>query len=105
MGGASKYVKGNAVAGIMVTLINVIGGLIHGGARRAQHDIHARALKLRFLEICMLNFPLAIITPFLLERFNEHCPSITEYPRTQQCPRVTEWRSSIQVRQTENSKA
>ncbi|MDN4057379.1 flagellar biosynthesis protein FlhA [Massilia sp. YIM B02769] len=30
MDGASKYVKGDAVAGIMVTLINVIGGLIVG---------------------------------------------------------------------------
>src|SRR5690349_21048787 len=30
MDGASKYVKGDAVAGIMITLINVIGGLIVG---------------------------------------------------------------------------
>lgn len=36
MDGASKYVKGDAVAGIMVTLINVIGGLVVG---MAQHDL------------------------------------------------------------------
>ncbi len=36
MDGASKYVKGDAVAGIMVTLINVIGGLIVG---MVQHDL------------------------------------------------------------------
>ena len=36
MDGASKYVKGDAVAGIMITLINVIGGLIVGVV---QHDL------------------------------------------------------------------
>ena len=36
MDGASKYVKGDAVAGIMITLINVIGGLIVG---MVQHDL------------------------------------------------------------------
>jgi flagellar biosynthesis protein FlhA len=36
MDGASKYVKGDAVAGIMITLINVIGGLIVG---IVQHDL------------------------------------------------------------------
>jgi flagellar biosynthesis protein FlhA len=30
MDGASKYVKGDAVAGIMITIINIIGGLIVG---------------------------------------------------------------------------
>jgi flagellar biosynthesis protein FlhA len=36
MDGASKYVRGDAVAGIMVTVINVIGGLIVG---MIQHDM------------------------------------------------------------------
>ena len=36
MDGASKYVRGDAIAGIMVTLINVIGGLIVG---MVQHDM------------------------------------------------------------------
>lgn len=36
MDGASKYVRGDAMAGIMVTIINVIGGLIVG---MAQHDL------------------------------------------------------------------
>jgi flagellar biosynthesis protein FlhA len=36
MDGASKYVKGDAVAGIMITLINVIGGLVIGVV---QHDL------------------------------------------------------------------
>ncbi|TFW16742.1 flagellar biosynthesis protein FlhA [Massilia arenosa] len=36
MDGASKYVRGDAVAGIMVTLINVIGGLVIG---ILQHDM------------------------------------------------------------------
>ena len=36
MDGASKYVKGDAVAGIMVTLINIVGGLIVG---MVQHDL------------------------------------------------------------------
>ncbi|RJG23685.1 flagellar biosynthesis protein FlhA [Massilia cavernae] len=36
MDGASKYVRGDAVAGIMVTLINVIGGLLVGVL---QHDM------------------------------------------------------------------
>ncbi|MBK4737004.1 flagellar biosynthesis protein FlhA [Noviherbaspirillum pedocola] len=43
MDGASKYVRGDAVAGIMVTLINVIGGLIVG---MVQHDLDfAMAIK------------------------------------------------------------
>jgi len=36
MDGASKFVRGDAVAGIMVTLINIIGGLIVG---IVQHDL------------------------------------------------------------------
>ena len=36
MDGASKYVKGDAVAGIVVTVINILGGLIVG---MAQHDL------------------------------------------------------------------
>lgn len=36
MDGASKYVRGDAIAGIMVTLINIIGGLIVG---MLQHDL------------------------------------------------------------------
>jgi flagellar biosynthesis protein FlhA len=36
MDGASKYVKGDAVAGILVTIINVFGGLIVG---MVQHDL------------------------------------------------------------------
>jgi flagellar biosynthesis protein FlhA len=43
MDGASKYVRGDAVAGIMVTVINVIGGLLVG---LLQHDMSfADALK------------------------------------------------------------
>jgi flagellar biosynthesis protein FlhA len=36
MDGASKYVRGDAVAGIMVTVINIVGGLIVG---MIQHDM------------------------------------------------------------------
>jgi flagellar biosynthesis protein FlhA len=36
MDGASKYVRGDAVAGIMVTVINIVGGLIVG---MVQHDL------------------------------------------------------------------
>jgi flagellar biosynthesis protein FlhA len=36
MDGASKYVRGDAVAGIMVTIINIVGGLIVG---MLQHDL------------------------------------------------------------------
>ncbi|SNS60648.1 flagellar biosynthesis protein FlhA [Noviherbaspirillum humi] len=36
MDGASKYVRGDAVAGIMVTVINIVGGLIVG---MIQHDL------------------------------------------------------------------
>jgi flagellar biosynthesis protein FlhA len=36
MDGASKYVRGDAMAGIMVTIINIVGGLIVG---MAQHDL------------------------------------------------------------------
>ncbi|MDO8653689.1 MAG: flagellar biosynthesis protein FlhA [Undibacterium sp.] len=43
MDGASKYVRGDAVAGILVTIINMIGGLIVGVV---QHDLEfATALK------------------------------------------------------------
>jgi flagellar biosynthesis protein FlhA len=38
MDGASKFVKGDAVAGILILLINIIGGLIIG---IAQHDLPA----------------------------------------------------------------
>jgi flagellar biosynthesis protein FlhA len=36
MDGASKYVRGDAIAGIIVTIINIVGGLIVG---MAQHDL------------------------------------------------------------------
>jgi flagellar biosynthesis protein FlhA len=43
MDGASKYVRGDAVAGIMVTVINIIGGLLVG---ILQHDLSfAKALE------------------------------------------------------------
>ena len=43
MDGASKYVRGDAVAGIMVTIINVVGGLVVG---MVQHDLEfSMALK------------------------------------------------------------
>jgi flagellar biosynthesis protein FlhA len=43
MDGASKYVRGDAVAGIVVTVVNIIGGLIVG---MIQHDLDfASALK------------------------------------------------------------
>ena len=43
MDGASKYVRGDAIAGIMVTVINIVGGLIVG---LVQHDMDfASALK------------------------------------------------------------
>ena len=43
MDGASKYVRGDAVAGIMVTVINIVGGLLVG---MVQHDLDfAQALK------------------------------------------------------------
>ncbi|MES2934951.1 MAG: flagellar biosynthesis protein FlhA [Pseudomonadota bacterium] len=44
MDGASKYVRGDAVAGIIVTIINIVGGLIVGVV---QHDLEfAEALKI-----------------------------------------------------------
>ncbi|MDP2246545.1 MAG: FHIPEP family type III secretion protein, partial [Nitrosomonadales bacterium] len=36
MDGASKYVRGDAIAGILVTLINIVGGLVVG---MVQHDL------------------------------------------------------------------
>ena len=43
MDGASKYVRGDAIAGIMVTVINIVGGLVVG---MAQHDLDfSQALK------------------------------------------------------------
>jgi flagellar biosynthesis protein FlhA len=43
MDGASKYVRGDAVAGIIITVINIVGGLIVG---MVQHDlVFADALK------------------------------------------------------------
>jgi flagellar biosynthesis protein FlhA len=43
MDGASKYVRGDAVAGIMVTVINIVGGLLVG---LLQHDLgFAKALQ------------------------------------------------------------
>jgi flagellar biosynthesis protein FlhA len=44
MDGASKYVRGDAIAGIMVTVINIVGGLVVG---MAQHDLDfSQALKI-----------------------------------------------------------
>ena len=37
MDGASKYVRGDAVAGILITIINIVGGLIVG---MLQHDLN-----------------------------------------------------------------
>ena len=43
MDGASKYVRGDAVAGILVTVINIVGGLVVG---MVQHDLDfAMAIK------------------------------------------------------------
>ncbi len=43
MDGASKYVRGDAVAGIIVTIINIVGGLVVG---MIQHDLEfATAIK------------------------------------------------------------
>jgi flagellar biosynthesis protein FlhA len=43
MDGASKYVRGDAVAGIIITVINIVGGLVVG---MVQHDLaFAEALK------------------------------------------------------------
>ena len=43
MDGASKYVRGDAIAGIIVTIVNIVGGLIVG---MVQHDLaFALALK------------------------------------------------------------
>src|SRR5450830_675044 len=43
MDGASKYVRGDAIAGIMITVINIVGGLVVG---MVQHDLaFADALK------------------------------------------------------------
>jgi len=43
MDGASKYVRGDAIAGIMVTIINIVGGLIVG---MVQHEmVFADAIK------------------------------------------------------------
>ena len=36
MDGAAKFVKGDAIAGILILLINIIGGLIIGSV---QHDL------------------------------------------------------------------
>jgi flagellar biosynthesis protein FlhA len=35
MDGASKFVRGDAIAGILITFINVIGGIIIGVAQKA----------------------------------------------------------------------
>ncbi len=37
MDGASKFVRGDAIAGILITLINIIGGL-YVGMMYAKHD-------------------------------------------------------------------
>lgn len=34
MDGASKFVKGDAVAGIIITIINILGGLVYFGCSR-----------------------------------------------------------------------
>ena len=36
MDGASKFVRGDAVAGIIILLVNIVGGLVVG---MAQHDL------------------------------------------------------------------
>ena len=41
MDGASKFVRGDAIAGILITLINIIGGLVIGMVAR-RHVVHAR---------------------------------------------------------------
>ena len=40
MDGASKFVRGDAVAGIIIMLINIVGGLVIG---MLQHDLDLRA--------------------------------------------------------------
>ena len=37
MDGASKFVRGDAIAGIIITLINIVGGLVHRRGR-GRHD-------------------------------------------------------------------
>ena len=51
MDGASKFVKGDAIAGILILSINIIGGLIIG---MAQHDLSVQDAAL-FHTFCYLS--------------------------------------------------
>ena len=44
MDGASKFVKGDAVAGIIITVINIIGGIIIGVIQKDMSAAHAAQL-------------------------------------------------------------
>ncbi len=41
MDGASKFVRGDAIAGLIITAINIIGGIIIGVAQQG-HDVRRR---------------------------------------------------------------
>ena len=46
MDGAVKYVKGDAVAGLLITTINIVGGIIMGMTRQGI-DVYKRQNKWR----------------------------------------------------------
>ena len=50
MDGAVKYVKGDATAGLIITFVNIIGGIIMGVVRQGM-DIGAAADKFTILTI------------------------------------------------------
>ena len=50
MDGAVKYVKGDAVAGLLITTINIVGGIIMGMTRQGM-DITAALNKYAILTI------------------------------------------------------
>lgn len=53
MDGASKFVKGDAVAGIWITLVNVIGGFIIGVLIQGMPMAEALSLDLLFYQLVM----------------------------------------------------
>ena len=63
MDGASKFVKGDAIAGILILLINIIGGLVIG---IAQHDLPVSIAAENYIILSVGDGLVAQIPSFLL---------------------------------------
>ena len=74
MDGAAKFVKGDAIAGILILLINIIGGLIIGSV---QHDLSLNESAETYILLTLLGF----CSNSLTSSCNSYCNHSYKFPQ------------------------